>query len=723
LAPLISDRDAASHQLWHDVVVARLAIGDAEAHVLASLSRRVPRRGPTPALPSSFVRRLVIIGLAAALLVGCTASKGRSGTGALKEVPVAVRLGGRPDCAVAPSCLPGLRSTYGADLAPGFTPQPSGRAAIDALRAGTIDVAALSSFDPAVDGAGLLVLTDDKGLAGGGPLVPLSPPDALKGYGPPLVQTIEAIGAALTTEDMRAMLAQVRDAQRDPGSVATEWSKGKDAGAFGKRRGVGGPALSIGAANDPESRLIAEAYAQVLLRLDYPASVRVLDGQRDAVLEAVGGGRVALVVDDAASVVDHLTGHVGISGGGRQATLAALSKVAARLPATVLKPAAALRSTTFVVTETAAEAKGISALGDLARLAPAAGEPPSAPALGDLDSALPAEIALGVAGPEVARLQARLVVLGYDLAPVIGATSEAAAAAPVTTRASRGGPRASGLYDEATRRAVAAFQRAVGLPADGVATAATQRALERAEAGKPGAPPAPGTAGTLNPPDAAPPDETTTTIAAPTTTIRGRRSASRATTTTRPRPGSAGVVYLTFVGGPDPQWTSQILDIVRPAGAKATFFVDPAYAAVADPRLVKRMADAGAIGVTAGPHRGGAVADAHLVDRAGAAATILEPVVGKRPTCLRPPEGATSDASLAAQKAAGWTPVLWDIDTQDWRRPGGRAIADATLSVWRSGDVISLHDGGGDRTGTVAAVRIIVNDLLNRGVRMAALPC
>ena len=63
----------------------------------------------------------------------------------------------------------------------------------------------------------------------------------------------------------------------------------------------------------------------------------------------------------------------------------------------------------------------------------------------------------------------------------------------------------------------------------------------------------------------------------------------------------------------------------------------------------------------------------------------------------------------------GYATVLWDVDPQDWRRPGTEAIADHVLSHIFSGAIVLMHDGGGDRTQSVAALEIILRELSAKG--------
>lgn len=65
--------------------------------------------------------------------------------------------------------------------------------------------------------------------------------------------------------------------------------------------------------------------------------------------------------------------------------------------------------------------------------------------------------------------------------------------------------------------------------------------------------------------------------------------------------------------------------------------------------------------------------------------------------------------------------MLWDIDPQDWRRLGAEQIARHILSNFRPGAIVLMHDGGGDRSQTIEALRIVLGELSSQGVRFQAL--
>ena len=92
-------------------------------------------------------------------------------------------------------------------------------------------------------------------------------------------------------------------------------------------------------------------------------------------------------------------------------------------------------------------------------------------------------------------------------------------------------------------------------------------------------------------------------------------------------------------------------------------------------------------------------------------------VTGQQPSLVRPPYGGRSADSLARMAAAGMTTVLWDVESTDWVRPGPAAIAQAVIDQIRPGSIVLMHDGGGDRSHTVAALPAILDHLDRHGYR------
>jgi peptidoglycan-N-acetylglucosamine deacetylase len=92
------------------------------------------------------------------------------------------------------------------------------------------------------------------------------------------------------------------------------------------------------------------------------------------------------------------------------------------------------------------------------------------------------------------------------------------------------------------------------------------------------------------------------------------------------------------------------------------------------------------------------------------------------PRLFRPPYGLWDSATLALLKKYRMLMVLWTVDTSDYQLPGIEAIVDRTLTGARPGAIILLHDAGGNRSETVAALPIIIRDLRRRGYRFVTVP-
>jgi cellulose synthase/poly-beta-1,6-N-acetylglucosamine synthase-like glycosyltransferase/peptidoglycan/xylan/chitin deacetylase (PgdA/CDA1 family) len=187
--------------------------------------------------------------------------------------------------------------------------------------------------------------------------------------------------------------------------------------------------------------------------------------------------------------------------------------------------------------------------------------------------------------------------------------------------------------------------------------------------------------------------------------------------TTRGMP--ANTIALTFDDGPDPQWTPAILDVLARHGAHATFFVIGSKVNEY-PDLTRRIvAEGHELGVHTFTH-------SELVTvpewRRELELTLCQNAIagaaGVQSTLLRPPFSSEPDAvsadefaALAQVSAGRYLTVLADHDTKDWANPGPAAIVAAATPEPGQGGVVMLHDGGGDRAQTVAAVDELLTKL------------
>lgn len=187
------------------------------------------------------------------------------------------------------------------------------------------------------------------------------------------------------------------------------------------------------------------------------------------------------------------------------------------------------------------------------------------------------------------------------------------------------------------------------------------------------------------------------------------------------------VVALTFDDGPDPVYTPQILDIMKSKHVPGSFFVVGSMAAK-HPQLLKRLYNEGHdIGNHTFTHVNSAeISDDYLALELNATQRLFESELGIRTAIFRAPysgdnEPETSDEarSLALGASLGYMSVGMNIDPHDWMRPlpdqiVKHVVEDVTHGV---GNIVLLHDAGGNRSATVKALPRIIDELTSRGYR------
>jgi peptidoglycan/xylan/chitin deacetylase (PgdA/CDA1 family) len=209
--------------------------------------------------------------------------------------------------------------------------------------------------------------------------------------------------------------------------------------------------------------------------------------------------------------------------------------------------------------------------------------------------------------------------------------------------------------------------------------------------------------------------------------VRGAFSHELVSSTFRPH-GTKRVeraVALTFDDGPSPQYTPSILARLAKLHVHATFFVI-GYLAAEYPGLVRREKRMGmAVGNHSYNHPEVPPFDQlplPLVRDEIALADQVLAGIGVQTQLFRPPGGGTSARLVRAAAALGQRVVLWNVDPTDWV-PGTTAkeIAQRVLSAVRPGSIVDLHDAGGDRSATLAALPAIVRGIRARGLRLVTL--
>ncbi|MCF2527114.1 polysaccharide deacetylase family protein [Yinghuangia soli] len=184
---------------------------------------------------------------------------------------------------------------------------------------------------------------------------------------------------------------------------------------------------------------------------------------------------------------------------------------------------------------------------------------------------------------------------------------------------------------------------------------------------------------------------------------------------TRETEAGGKAVALTIDDGPDPRSTPQMLDLLKQHNAKATFcMLGPA--AKAHPDLVKRVAAEG--------HRLCNHSMSHNVRQSSESEDYNRNEIVEANRLIQ--EAAGPDAKIWYYRAPGgdfkpWIrdiaaenglrPLGWNVDSDDWKRDGTAAIVDRLKQQIKPGRVALLHDGGGERSQSVAALAEILDHL------------
>ena len=147
-------------------------------------------------------------------------------------------------------------------------------------------------------------------------------------------------------------------------------------------------------------------------------------------------------------------------------------------------------------------------------------------------------------------------------------------------------------------------------------------------------------------------------------------------------------IALTIDDGPNPVYTPQVLALLARYQVTATFSM---------------------IGLEAQAH------PAVVTYQMSRATDAIHAATGGIPALFRAPYGAWSPFVLSQCARTGMAPLGWSVDPRDWSRPGVSSIVANIMRNTRTGSIILEHDGGGNRSQTVAALKIVIPRLLAAG--------
>ena len=200
-----------------------------------------------------------------------------------------------------------------------------------------------------------------------------------------------------------------------------------------------------------------------------------------------------------------------------------------------------------------------------------------------------------------------------------------------------------------------------------------------------------------------------------------------------------GLIALTFDDGPDPQWTPKVLDVLKEKHVPATFFIVGENALTERSLLERMLREGHEVGSHTYTHPNLATTDnTRTLFELNATQRLFQAFTGRTLKLFRAPffgdaEPTTADEIIPVWQAQnrGYVSVGLHVDSEDWQRPGVPAIINNVLSrvltaspscndqseAQCSRNIVLLHDSGGDRSQTVAALPILIDQLRAHGYR------
>src|SRR6202795_4245175 len=193
-------------------------------------------------------------------------------------------------------------------------------------------------------------------------------------------------------------------------------------------------------------------------------------------------------------------------------------------------------------------------------------------------------------------------------------------------------------------------------------------------------------------------------------------------------------IALSFDDGPDPKWTPKILDVFKQKNVPGVFFVIGNMANQRPDILKREYAEGHEIGnhTFTHPKFDDTITHTEIRWQLNLTERLIESTLGAKSILFRPPNGidpqpeyAEEVAQLPYPQELGYLIVGQRIDPDDWSLKDGKPIpakeiVDSVLRQADRGNIILLHDGGGDRSQTLAALPQIIDALRDRGYQLVS---
>jgi peptidoglycan-N-acetylglucosamine deacetylase len=181
-------------------------------------------------------------------------------------------------------------------------------------------------------------------------------------------------------------------------------------------------------------------------------------------------------------------------------------------------------------------------------------------------------------------------------------------------------------------------------------------------------------------------------------------------------------IALTFDDGPGP-YTPQVLNVLERLHVRATFFEIGKMLRYFSASTMREIADGDVIGDHTETHPMMASLSAHdQHEELTEQIARIELAGGPRPLLFRPPYGSFNATTFHELHSLHLLMILWSVDTDDYLQPGVPVIVERALAGAHPGAIILMHDAGGERAQTIAALPTIIHDLRARGYHLVTVP-
>lgn len=183
---------------------------------------------------------------------------------------------------------------------------------------------------------------------------------------------------------------------------------------------------------------------------------------------------------------------------------------------------------------------------------------------------------------------------------------------------------------------------------------------------------------------------------------------------------SEKLIAITFDDGPNTIFTPQVLDIFSEVDGKATFFMIGEQIEKC-PELVKKAYELGhEIGNHTYTHpKLSQLSREDCFGEIERTKKLITELVGHKPVVFRPPYLDFNDETVSVLNQMGYPMIgALNMEAKDWEMPGVDFILEETRYCVKNGSILIFHDGYGDRSQTVEAVRILVSELTTQGYKL-----